>query len=97
MPLWTKLLSAYLLVMNLAAFGLMWSDKRRARRGEWRIPERTLLLTAALGGSLGGVLGMDLLRHKTRHWYFRFGLPLLLLLHLAALAALGLWQMGLLP
>lgn len=94
--MWTKLLAAYLLVMNLAAFWLMWSDKRRARRGAWRIPERTLLLTAALGGSLGGVLGMNLLRHKTRHWYFHFGLPLLLLLHLAALGALGLWQAGLL-
>ena len=75
----------YLLAANLAAFALMGVDKGRARRGEWRVPERTLFLPAVLGGALGGVLGMRLFRHKTRHWYFRFGFPLLLIVQLAGL------------
>lgn len=75
----------YLLAVNLAAFFLMGLDKRRAQRGNWRIAERTLFLPVLLGGALGGTLGMKLFRHKTRHWYFRFGFPLLLLLQLAAL------------
>ena len=72
-------LGLYLLAVNLAAFVLMGADKRRARRGAWRISEKALFLPAALGGALGGVLGMKIFRHKTRHWYFRFGFPLLLL------------------
>ena len=75
----------YLLAVNLAAFCLMGLDKRRARREEWRIAERTLFLPVLLGGALGGTLGMKIFHHKTRHWYFRFGFPLLLLLQLAAL------------
>lgn len=71
-------LGLYLLAVNLAAFVLMGADKRRVRRGAWRISEKALFLPAALGGALGGVLGMKVFRHKTRHWYFRFGFPLLL-------------------
>ena len=77
------LLVLYLLAANLAAFFLMGTDKRRARRGKRRVPERTLFLPAVLGGALGGTLGMYLFHHKTRHWYFRWGFPLLLLLQLA--------------
>ncbi|MCI9157170.1 MAG: DUF1294 domain-containing protein [Lawsonibacter sp.] len=79
----------YLLAVNLAAFALMGMDKRRARKGAWRISEKALFLPALLGGALGGTLGMRVFRHKTRHWYFRFGFPLLLLLQLAGWAA---WQ-----
>lgn len=87
--LW-QLLGLYLLAVNLAAFALMGADKGRARRGAWRVPERTLFLPALLGGALGGTLGMRVFHHKTRHWYFRWGFPLLLALQLAALGWLQL-------
>ena len=69
-------------VMSLLVFCLMGFDKRRAKRDGWRVRERTFFLVALLGGALGGVLGMHLFRHKTRHWYFRYGLPAILLLQL---------------
>lgn len=70
----------YLAVLNAAAFILYGMDKRRAKRGKWRIPERTLLLSAFLGGSLGAALGMVLFHHKTHKSKFRIGVPLALLL-----------------
>lgn len=82
--LWTPL-GLYLLAVNLAAFALMGADKGRARRGRWRISEKALFLPALLGGALGGTLGMRAFRHKTRHWYFRYGFPLLLALQLLGL------------
>ena len=85
-----RLLGLYLLSVNVTAFALMGVDKRRARRGQWRVPERTLFLPALLGGALGGTLGMRTFRHKTRHWYFRFGFPLLLVLQLLGLGWLAL-------
>lgn len=86
--LW-KLLAGYLLLVNLAGFLLMGLDKRRARRGAWRISEKALFLPAVLGGSLGAIAGMRTFRHKTRHWYFRYGLPALLAVQLALAALLG--------
>ena len=86
--LW-QALGLYLLAVNLAAFVLMGADKRKARRGAWRISERALFLPALLGGALGGVLGMRTFHHKTRHWYFRWGFPLLLALQLAGLGWLA--------
>ena len=86
-----RLLGLYLLSVNVTAFALMGVDKRRARRGQRRVPERTLFLPALLGGALGGTLGMRTFRHKTRHWYFRFGFPLLLVLQLLGLGWLA-WQ-----
>lgn len=82
--LW-QLLSLYLLAVNLAAFTMMGLDKRRARKGSWRIAEKTLFLPAVLGGALGGLIGMRMFHHKTKHWYFRWGFPLLLALQLAGL------------
>lgn len=66
-------------VLSLLAFFLMGYDKGRAKAGRRRVPERTLLLVAALGGAPGALLGMYLFRHKTRHPRFQYGLPLLLL------------------
>ena len=80
------ILIAYALV-NLVAFALMGLDKRRARRDAWRVREKTLLLWCACFGALGGLTGMRVFRHKTRHWYFVWGMPLILLLQLG----LGIW------
>lgn len=74
-----RYIAYYLAAINLAAFFLMWLDKRRARRkGAWRIRERTLFLSALLGGSVGAIAGMRLFRHKTKHWYFVWGMPAIL-------------------
>ena len=78
--LWTAAVSA-------AAFVMMGADKRRARRGAWRIPEKSLVLAAVLGGSPGSILGMAVFHHKTRHWYFRLGMPAILI----AQIALAIW------
>ena len=80
-------LAAYLVLMNLVTFWVYGADKRRARRGRWRVPERTLFLPVVLFGSLGGTLGMFCFHHKTRHWYFRYGFPILLVVQLLLLGA----------
>lgn len=73
----------YLLVINLAGFLSMMLDKQKAKKDKWRIPERTLFLFAILGGSIGSILGMRVFRHKTKHWYFVVGMPLILVLQIA--------------
>ena len=77
-----------LLLTNLTAFCLMGADKRRAIRGRWRIPERTLLLTCACFGALGGLLGMRAFRHKTLHKRFPWGVPAMLVFQATLLACL---------
>lgn len=77
-----NILIIYLLIINALSFLLMLTDKRRAVKKAWRIPEATLLGIAAIGGSLGAVVGMRLFRHKTLHLKFALGLPLLLVLHI---------------
>lgn len=74
----------YLAAVNLLAFILMGVDKARARRGVRRIPEKALFLAALIGGSVGALLGMYTFRHKTRHRSFVIGMPVILLLQLAA-------------
>lgn len=66
------------MIMNILAFCLMEIDKHRARTRQWRIPERVLFGAALLGGSAGAWAGMYLFHHKTRHWYFVVGMPLIL-------------------
>lgn len=73
-----KLLIAYLLLINALGFGLMLLDKWKAKKNRWRIRESTLMLVAALGGSVGSLLGMYAVRHKTKHLKFTLGIPLFL-------------------
>ncbi len=80
-----KLFAIYLVVMNVLGVAVMWSDKRRARLHRWRIPEKVLFGVSLLGGSAGTWAGMFLFRHKTKHWYFVVGMPLILVCQ-AALA-----------
>ena len=79
LPIWVG-------VLSVITFLLMGMDKLKARRGSWRIPERTLFLFSLLGGAVGGTLGMYLFRHKTRHWYFALFFPLLAIAQAALLA-----------
>lgn len=75
----------YLIFINVAAFVLYGIDKHRAKRGAWRIPEKTLLGAAALGGGVGALLGMRAFRHKTRKLKFTLGVPAILLAEVAAI------------
>ena len=87
------ILIVYLMLINLIGFAAMALDKRRAIRHKWRIPERTLFLIALLFGSIGVLTGMYVFRHKTRHWYFVIGMPLILILQIAG--AIWLYRQGL--
>ena len=82
--------AAVLAVLNLVSFGLMAYDKRCAQKGKWRVPEKVLFLATACFGGLGGVLGMVLCRHKTKHWYFQVFFPIFLVVQIALLAV-GYW------
>lgn len=82
-----KYLPVYLFTINAVGFTLMLADKHRAKNGLWRIPERALLAAAMLGGSVGSLLGMYTVRHKTRHLKFALGIPVILALQIG----LGTW------
>ena len=77
----------YLATMNLLGFLFMGLDKWKAKKRAWRIPEATLLLIAGLGGAVGSMIGMHLFRHKTRHWYFLYGMPVILALQIILILA----------
>lgn len=79
------------LVMSLVTFIAFWLDKRKASKGQWRTPEKTLLMLCALSGWPGGLLAMRFVRHKTRKKKFTIGVPLIAGLHLAFWIALGGW------
>ena len=78
-----KYLILYLLIINAASFLLMLIDKQKARKKQWRIPERTLFLSAILGGSIGALAGMYTFRHKTKHLSFTLGIPAILIAQIA--------------
>ena len=71
-------LTVYIALMSVVLLVMMKADKERARRNQYRISEKTLWMTAILGGAIGGVIGMQLFRHKTKHWYFQLFFPLML-------------------
>ena len=75
-----KYLLVYLLIINALGFLLMLVDKFKAKKNLWRIPEATLMAVAALGGSVGSLIGMYTVRHKTRHIKFTVGIPVILAL-----------------
>ncbi len=78
----------YIIVINLIGFLMMGIDKKRAIRGAFRISEASLFLTALLGGALGCTLGMNHFRHKTKHWYFKYGMPCIFLAQILLLVLL---------
>lgn len=80
----TTLILLYLLIVNAVSFLLMLVDKQKARKKLWRIPEATLLLSAAIGGSIGALAGMYTFRHKTKHVKFTLGVPAILIVQIAA-------------
>jgi uncharacterized membrane protein YsdA (DUF1294 family) len=75
--------------MNIVGLAVMGIDKYKARKKSFRIPEATLFTVAIFGGSLGTTLGMFLFHHKTRHWYFLYGMPLILLLQIVIIYILS--------
>ena len=83
MPAIRTILYIWLIGVNLALFLVMGADKRTAKRRSRRVPENSLLALAVLGGSVGGILGMLIFRHKTRHPAFYIGYPAILLIELA--------------
>lgn len=79
-PVIIAVIAAYLLIANIAGFASMGIDKKKAEKKQWRTPEATLFLIAAIGGSIGSITGMRHFRHKTKHWYFVVGMPLILII-----------------
>lgn len=82
------LLLEYLTAVNLIGFALMGIDKYKAKKRAFRIPEATLFIVAIIGGSIGSIIGMYAFRHKTRHWYFVYGMPAILILQILLIALL---------
>ena len=74
----------YLILINITGFAVMGIDKWKARKQAWRISEKTLFLISILGGSIGSIAGMYTFHHKTKHWYFVIGMPLILIVQVAA-------------
>ena len=81
-----RLLIIYLLIINALGFLLMLIDKYKARKNLWRIPEKTLLGVALMGGSIGSFAGMQIFRHKTKHPRFYIGIPVIMAVQLIAVA-----------
>ena len=78
----TRNILIYLVVINLVGFYMMWSDKRKAKWGKWRIPEKTIFIITVLGGGIGTISGMYAFRHKTQKLHFTIGLPTITILEI---------------
>lgn len=79
------IIGIYFAIINVIGFAIMGIDKFKAIHRAWRIPEHTLFMVAIIGGSLGGTLGMLIFRHKTKHWYFLYGFPLIFVIQVVLL------------
>ena len=75
----------YLIIINIFGFFIMWLDKRKAKKGAWRIPEKTLFIVTALGGGIGTITGMYTFRHKTQKLNFVIGFPMITILEIIAI------------
>lgn len=78
-----KIFAFFIYILNLLTFAVMGADKHAAKTNHRRVPEKTLFLMALLGGGLGGMVGMLYFHHKTKHWYFRYGFPIIAVLQCA--------------
>ena len=83
------IIAGYLIFINMLGYLSMGSDKKKAREGKYRISEKALFTIAILGGSIGSIIGMRKFRHKTKHWYFKYGMPLILIMQIAGVTYLG--------
>ena len=83
-----QLIIIYIIAINIISFIVMGVDKRKAQKRAWRILESTLFVLAIIGGSIGSILGMHLFHHKTRHWYFLYGMPAILVVQILLVLAL---------
>lgn len=81
-----KYLYIWLIIINIITFAVFGIDKKKAIDGKFRIKELTLFVLSLLGGSLGGLIAMHTFHHKTRKWYFKFGIPLILIAWVAMIA-----------
>ncbi len=72
----------YLITINIIGFLSMYIDKQKAKKGQWRTPEKTLLLIAVMGGSIGSLIGMYTFRHKTQKARFSVGIPMILIIQI---------------
>ena len=86
---WSHIAIIYLTTVNVVTFFMYGVDKWKAKRSKWRVSEAVLIWMAVFGGSIGAWLGMKAWHHKTQHKKFKYGLPLILLLQIAA--AVGIW------
>ena len=88
----TQNIIIYLVIINILGFFIMWLDKRKARKGSWRIPEKTLFIITALGGGIGTIAGMYTFRHKTQKLNFVIGLPLITILEIILIVYWGFFK-----
>ena len=80
----TKNVIIYFIIINIIGFLVMYIDKQKAKKGEWRIPEKTLFIITALGGGIGTIAGMYTFRHKTKKPKFYIGMPAILVFEIIA-------------
>lgn len=79
-----KIFLIYIIVINIVSFLAMYSDKQKSLKKKWRTPEKVLFLYVFLGGGIGGTIAMHLFHHKTKHWHFKYGFPIITIIEFIA-------------